>query len=90
MGKPTKNQMVAILDAIDASISNGHTVYVHCWGGHGRTGTVIGCWLARHGYAKGTDVLDMLDDLRRNDPTGMPSPQTTPQMQMIVKWQRGC
>ena len=24
-------------------------VYVHCWGGIGRTGTVVGCWLVRHG-----------------------------------------
>ena len=23
-------------------------VYVHCWGGVGRTGTVVGCWLVRH------------------------------------------
>lgn len=41
--------MVAILDAIDAALSEGETVYAHCWGGVGRTGTVVGCWLVRHG-----------------------------------------
>ncbi|WP_419913106.1 protein-tyrosine phosphatase family protein [Candidatus Poriferisodalis sp.] len=41
--------MAAILDAIDAALSEGKTVYVHCWGGVGRTGTVVGCWLVRHG-----------------------------------------
>src|SRR5215475_15348655 len=40
----------AILDAIDHYIERGQTVYVHCWGGVGRTGVIIGCWLARrHG-----------------------------------------
>ena len=24
-------------------------MYLHCWGGVGRTGTVVGCWLVRHG-----------------------------------------
>ena len=36
-------QMSKILDAIDAAMRDGKTVYVHCLGGVGRTGTVIGC-----------------------------------------------
>jgi hypothetical protein len=38
----------AILDTIDAEIAKDGLVYVHCWGGVGRTGLIIGCWLARH------------------------------------------
>ena len=30
---------------------NKNKVYVHCRGGIGRTGTTIGCYLARHGFA---------------------------------------
>ena len=41
--------MAGILDAIDTAMCYGKTVYVHCWGGVGRTGTVVGCWLVRHG-----------------------------------------
>lgn len=41
--------MAAILDRIDQAIAAGHTVCVHCWGGVGRTGTVVGCFLVRHG-----------------------------------------
>ena len=37
-----------ILDAIDAEIAAGKIVYVHCLGGIGRTGTIIGCWLAQN------------------------------------------
>lgn len=42
-------ETAAILDVIDEAIGAGETVYVHCWGGVGRTGTVVGCWLVRHG-----------------------------------------
>jgi protein-tyrosine phosphatase len=86
MNTPTPEQMVVILDAIDTAVKNGHTVYVHCWGGHGRTGTVIGCWLARHDMARGQDLLVMIDHLRRKDPTGKPSPQTTEQRLRVVTW----
>ncbi|WP_419552692.1 protein-tyrosine phosphatase family protein [Candidatus Poriferisodalis sp.] len=48
-----------ILDVIDEAISAGKTVYVHCWGGVGRTGTVVGCWLVRHGRT-GEQALDQI------------------------------
>ena len=35
----------AILARIRAEIDSGRVVYVHCWGGKGRTTTVIGCLL---------------------------------------------
>jgi len=49
LGVPSHTEMCRILDCIDASIEAGRPVYVHCWGGRGRTGTVVGCYLARHG-----------------------------------------
>ena len=44
-------QMRTILDTIDGELAAGRTVYLHCWGGIGRTGTVVGCWYVRHGMA---------------------------------------
>ena len=52
----SRAQMTAILDEIDAALGQGRGVYVHCWGGVGRTGTVVGCWLVRHG-SSGEDAL---------------------------------
>ena len=49
LSTPTPEQMHRILDLIDAEQARGRTVYLHCWGGVGRTGTVVGCWLVRHG-----------------------------------------
>ncbi len=37
-----------LLDALSVESRRGG-VYVHCWGGVGRTGTVVGCWLGRDG-----------------------------------------
>jgi protein-tyrosine phosphatase len=41
--------MPVILDAIDAEVAAGGAVYLHCWGGCGRSGSVAGAWLVRHG-----------------------------------------
>lgn len=41
---PTTRQVEAAFAAIDATDDG---VYVHCWGGRGRTGTVAGAYLAR-------------------------------------------
>jgi hypothetical protein len=41
--------MRAILERIQAEIEADRACYVHCWGGIGRTGTTIGCWLREGG-----------------------------------------
>jgi protein-tyrosine phosphatase len=51
--------MSAILDKIDQAIDQGHIVYVHCWGGVGRTGTVVGCYLVRHGRSGKEALADI-------------------------------
>jgi hypothetical protein len=57
LSAPTHDGMTNILDAIDAAMAAPSPVYVHCWGGVGRTGTVIGCWLLRHELAEPANVL---------------------------------
>ena len=56
---PSAEEMQAMLDLVDAELERGETVYVHCWGGVGRTGTLVGCWLARHGLP-GEEALERL------------------------------
>ncbi len=81
--------MAAILDAIDNALAAGRTVYVHCWGGVGRTGTVVGCWLVRRGRS-GDEALQRLagwwqtvEKVRRQPR----SPETAEQHEYVRTWQ---
>ena len=80
-------EMRTILDNIDHYISFGRVVYVHCWGGIGRTGTVVGCWSARHGQ-EGQAAYDRLQELWRHNPKSAyrRSPETMEQKQYILAW----
>lgn len=85
---PTLEFMQKILNEIDNFMwANGGAVYVHCWAGRGRTGTVVGCFLARNGVALGEDVLELLATLRRDLPNAhKESPENEEQRDMVRQW----
>lgn len=84
---PSRLKMCRILDRIDQSIQYQRPVYIHCRGGRGRTGTVVGCYLARHGMATGQNVLDRIKELRRNtEDHWIASPETLDQIVMVLSW----
>jgi protein tyrosine/serine phosphatase len=90
MNVPLMEVMCSILDEIDRATEQNPAVYLHCWGGRGRTGTVVGCYLARHGMAVGEAALDLLEELRRNDPiSNLPSPETKIQAEFVLTWPKG-
>ena len=67
-------------DALDS----GERVYVHCWGGVGRTGTVIGCHLAGHGVR---EPLARLRELRAHTLRARRrSPETEAQSRVVAGW----
>jgi len=88
---PSADAMVDTLDTIDHLLGEGHTVYVHCWGGIGRTGTVVGCWMVRHELAHPGDVLDVLARLRKADRGAgrRRSPETCEQRTFVEEWLPG-
>jgi len=63
--------MREMLDAIDAALDDGGTAYVHCWGGVGRTGAVVGCHLVRRGMtgdealARGAELFKQMEKYPR-------------------------
>lgn len=54
--------VVAALNCVDEALAAGRNVYLHCRAGVGRTGTVLGCYLVRHG-SRNEDALERLADL---------------------------
>ena len=59
-------------------------VYVHCWGGIGRTGTVIASWLVQQGLATANTAISVLSFLRQQDIAGnRPAPETEAQRQLV-------
>jgi protein-tyrosine phosphatase len=87
---PSIDEMIEILDAIDTTISVGRKAYVHCLHGRGRTGTVVGCWLVRHGL-KSNEVTAKIAHLRQSLLFGatLSSPRTPAQQEMVLNWTIG-
>lgn len=72
-------------ELLDSEVAAGGIAYVHCWGGRGRTGSVLGCWLARElGGAAAQARLDEVrgeSELRRG-----PAPETGAQRALVRNW----
>ena len=83
----SRDDMHAILACIDTSLRTGDPVYVHCWGGVGRTGTVIGCYLVGCGLS-GDDALRKLAELfgSMEKSATKRSPETADQKRWVREW----
>lgn len=85
-GVAAHSRMVQILNAIDQAIAAGGVVYLHCHGGIGRTGSVVGCFLVRHGLS-GKAALRKIRELRQVIPgCQVESPETDAQRYLIRDW----
>ena len=87
-GLPSHVQMLVLLDALDTALAAGHKVYLHCWGGIGRTGTTVGCWLVRHGLTGGQALIRLNELYRTAEQSRLfpQSPETPAQMKFILDW----
>ncbi len=81
------DETAAILDTIDRHLGQGDKVFLHCWGGIGRTGLIVGCWLSRHGFP-GNAALSRLRELWKHcsKSSYRQSPETEEQERYIVEW----
>jgi ADP-ribosyl-[dinitrogen reductase] hydrolase len=80
--------MVEILDCLHDTVRSGRCVYVHCRAGIGRTGTVVGCFLAERG-AEGEAALNELNRLWQQSERAQSwgsVPETDEQEDFVRKW----
>ena len=88
LGLPRAKQMHIILNTIQDALSSGRKVYVHCWAGVGRTGTTVGCYLARNGLS-GKDALVRLSEIYHTSAQSLhylKSPETEAQKRFVLNW----
>ena len=90
MAAPSREDVHAVLNEIEQALARNMPVYIHCLGGKGRTGTLVGCYLARHDIARGADILQMIKTLRKRLPDRRwPSPETQEQQLLVLSWNAG-
>jgi rhodanese/phosphatase family protein len=83
---PARPLVEKVLETIDAELAAGGIVYVHCRVGIGRTGVIVGCWLAAHGEA---DPIGELVRLRAECASAyLTSPESPEQHRLVRSWAR--
>lgn len=76
---PTEEQICEFVAAVRAELCAGGRVAVHCYGGVGRTGTMIACYLA----SQGMSGQEALDHVRMQRPGSV---ETEEQERAIFAW----
>jgi atypical dual specificity phosphatase len=56
---PTLTQIDEFLSFVDAKISEGKKVLVHCYAGRGRTGTMLAAYLIHHGMSPDAAIREI-------------------------------
>lgn len=90
MDVPPLETMGLILDHLQQELQEGHRVYVHCWGGIGRTGTVVGCHLMERGMSAEQALAHIAERWTTMEKiVRFPrSPQTDAQVEFVRNWSR--
>lgn len=80
----------AVLAALTTSVAAGRKAAVHCWGGVGRTGTIIGCYLVRAQQLTGVVALARIarawQGVEKNHRVPR-SPETAAQCRLVENFQ---
>ena len=85
---PVPGRVREIVDLLDSDLSREEPVYLHCRGGAGRTGTVVGCFLIERGLSPEEALAELAADRshlgRRR--RSWSSPETEEQRRFVLEW----
>jgi hypothetical protein len=96
---PQWDQLERLVDEISGRLEDGDCIYVHCWGGRGRAGTVGACVLGRMYGLEGEEALERVqrayatrdERWEEGELAGQirPSPEKEEQKQLVRDFLRG-
>ncbi len=89
MSVPSAARMREIERGIELSLAAERPVYLHCWRGRGRTGTVVGIYLIRRGLATAENFVEVIGGLRAHHAESGPSPETEGQVAFVRDYVAG-
>lgn len=49
----------SLMEIIREALENSKVIYIHCWGGVGRTGTIVACWLVYNGIPSSKAIKNL-------------------------------
>lgn len=82
-GLPTPEQMRAILHFMRLKVKAKENVLVHCVGGYGRSGTVMGCYARQFLKKSEEEAIQYVRDMRGKDAI-----ETVDQMAFVKSWKK--
>lgn len=87
---PSAEYAEQIVEAMEEALAAGRKVYVHCYAGIGRTGTVVGIWMVRNRHISGAEAMERMTVLRANtNYSDWDSPEMPEQRKLVRNWQPG-
>jgi Inositol hexakisphosphate len=80
--------MGELIAAIDRAMAEDGITYVHCWGGVGRTGLAVACWLQERGQTPDEALAGLADKWRSSAKSQWKpnSPETPEQVRWVEEW----
>lgn len=88
LGVPARDELDKMVDELATKVKNGRKVYLHCWGGRGRSGLVAACLLGRLYGISEEEALQRVQRAyaTRYDPERTKSPETDGQFKMVSEY----